>query len=68
MTKAHADVKKTAVSKFVASRKGDGKVRTEEAEKAPFEGGREVKSTKPAAERVKKIAKGMQKHYTKDKK
>ena len=37
-------------------------------DKPPFEGGREVKSTKPAAERVKKIAKGMQKHYTKDKK
>ena len=61
-------VKDTPVSKFVASRKGDGNVHTEEAEKAPFEGGREVKSSKPAAERVKKIAKGMQKHYTKDKK
>lgn len=32
---------------------------------APFEGGREVKSSKPAAERVKKIAKGMLKKYTK---
>jgi hypothetical protein len=62
-------VKDTPVSKFVASRKGDGKVRTEEAEKAPFEGGREVKSSKPAAMRVKKIAKGMQKLNTpKDKK
>ena len=61
-------VKDTPVSKFVASRKGDGKVHTEEAEKAPFEGGRPVKSKKSAAERVKKIAKGMQKQYTKDKK
>lgn len=34
-------------------------------DKPPFEGGREVKSSKPAAERVKKIAKGMQKKYTK---
>lgn len=32
---------------------------------APFEGGRIVKSKKSAAERVKKIAKGMQKKYTK---
>jgi hypothetical protein len=62
--KAHSDVKKTAVANFVASRKGDGKVRTEEAEKAPFEGGREVKSNKSAAERVKKIAKGMEKLNT----
>lgn len=38
------------------------------AKDAPFEGGREVKSTKSAAERVKKIAKGMEKHYNKDKK
>jgi hypothetical protein len=35
---------------------------------APFEGGREVKSTKSAAQRVKKIAKGMEKRYNKDKK
>lgn len=35
---------------------------------APFEGGREVKSSKSASERVKKIAKGMKKQYTKDKK
>jgi hypothetical protein len=42
---------------------------TEEVAKdAPFEGGREVKSSKSAAERVKKIAKGMEKHYNKDKK
>lgn len=34
-------------------------------DKPPFEGGREVKSSKSAAERVKKIAKGMQKKYTK---
>lgn len=34
-------------------------------DKPPFEGGREVKSSKPAAERVKKIAKGMLKKYTK---
>ena len=79
-------VKDTPVSKFVASRKGDGKVRTEavgstpmnpsyrkipdtEAKDAPFEGGREVKSSKSAAERVKKIAKGMEKLNTpKDKK
>jgi hypothetical protein len=41
----------------------------EEVEKAPFEGGREVKSSKSAAERVKKIAKGMEKLNTpKDKK
>lgn len=33
---------------------------------APFEGGRTVKSKKPADERVKKIAKGMQKQYTKE--
>ncbi len=39
----------------------------EEVEKAPFEGGREVKSNKSAAERVKKIAKGMQKKYTEKK-
>jgi len=49
-------------------KKAGKKPKNEEVEKAPFEGGREVKSTKPAAERVKKIAKGMQKHYTKDKK
>ncbi len=79
-------VKDTPVSKFVASRKGAGKVRTEEvgsltpmnpsyrkipdmvAKDPPFEGGRPVKSTKSAAERVKKIAKGMEKHYNKDKK
>ncbi len=54
-------VKDTPVSKFVASRKGDGKVRTEEAEKAPFDGGRPVKSKESAAVRVKKIAKGMEK-------
>jgi hypothetical protein len=52
----------------IAMKKAGKKPKNEEVEKAPFEGGREVKSTKPAAERVKKIAKGMQKHYTKDKK
>jgi hypothetical protein len=39
----------------------------EEVEKAPFEGGREVKSSKSAASRVKKIAKGMQKRFTEKK-
>ena len=57
-------VKDTPVSKFVASRKGDGEVRTEEAEKAPFEGGRSVKSKESVAVRVKKIADGMRKLYT----
>ncbi len=79
-------VKDTPVSKFVASRKGDGEVRTEAvgstpmnpsyrkipdmvAKDAPFDGGRPVKSNKSAAERVKKIAKGMEKLNTpKDKK
>jgi hypothetical protein len=46
----------------------DKLTREEVAKDAPFEGGREVKSTKSAAERVKKIAKGMEKHYNKDKK
>jgi hypothetical protein len=48
---------------------GSMRAKNEEVEKAPFEGGREVKSSKPAAMRVKKIAKGMQKLNTpKDKK
>jgi hypothetical protein len=49
---------------------GSVRARNEEVDKdAPFEGGREVKSSKPAAMRVKKIAKGMQKLNTpKDKK
>lgn len=38
----------------------------ETKEQPPFEGGREVKSSKPAAERVKKIAKGMLKKYAKE--
>ncbi len=39
------------------------------AKDAPFDGGRPVKSNKSAAERVKKIAKGMEKLNTpKDKK
>jgi hypothetical protein len=38
------------------------------AKDAPFEGGRPVKSKESAAVRVKKIAKGMEKHYNKDKK
>jgi hypothetical protein len=67
LTKANKDVKKTPVAKFLQTRKGDGKVRTEDVEKAPFEGGREVKSSKPAADRVKKIAKGMQKRFTEKK-
>lgn len=42
---------------------------SEEADKtAPFEGGRETTSKTSAAKRVKKIAKGMKKQYTKDKK
>jgi hypothetical protein len=50
-------------------KKAGKKPENEEVEKAPFEGGREVKSSKPAAMRVKKIAKGMQKLNTpKDKK
>ena len=67
LTKANKDVKKTPVAKFLQTRKGDGKVRTEDVEKAPFEGGREVKSSKSAASRVKKIAKGMQKRFTEKK-
>jgi hypothetical protein len=48
---------------------GSVRARNEEVDKdAPFEGGREVKSSKTASDRVKKIAKGMQKRYTKDKK
>ena len=53
----------------IAMKKSGKKPKNEEVEKAPFEGGREVKSSKPAAMRVKKIAKGMQKLNTpKDKK
>ena len=53
----------------IAMKKAGKKPKNEEVEKAPFDGGREVKSTKPAAERVKKIAKGMEKLNTpKDKK
>jgi hypothetical protein len=53
----------------IAMKKAGKKPKNEEVEKAPFEGGREVKSSKPAAMRVKKIAKGMQKLNTpKDKK
>jgi hypothetical protein len=53
----------------IAMKKAGKKPENEEVEKAPFEGGREVKSSKPAAMRVKKIAKGMQKLNTpKDKK
>jgi hypothetical protein len=44
------------------------KMKEEVDKTAPFEGGREVKSTKSAAMRVKKIAKGMEKRYNKDKK
>ena len=40
------------------------KIPDTEAKDAPFEGGREVKSSKSAAERVKKIAKGMEKLNT----
>jgi len=57
-------VKDTPVSKFVASRKGDGKVRIEEVEKSPIDGARPVKSKESAAVRVKKIADGMRKLYT----
>jgi hypothetical protein len=52
----------------IAMKKSGKKPKNEEVEKAPFEGGREVKSTKSAAERVKKIAKGMEKQHNKDKK
>ena len=53
----------------IAMKKAGKKPKNEEVEKAPFDGGREVKSSKPAAMRVKKIAKGMEKLNTpKDKK
>jgi hypothetical protein len=53
----------------ISMKKAGKKPKNEEVEKAPFDGGRLVKSSKPAAERVKKIAKGMEKLNTpKDKK
>jgi len=53
----------------ISMKKAGKKPKNEEVEKAPFDGGRPVKSKESAAVRVKKIAKGMEKLNTpKDKK